>query len=104
MDFVKILTEPAILIITAFFLFFTIYVLIGYVNTEKYLKSVFEFLSGFNKKELSYRFNEIDEFMTNNSYTTTIWEDFKKALVFPDKLYAANQTIKATTSADIYLN
>ena len=36
-----------------------------------------------NKKEITYRFNQLDEFMSNNSYTNTSWEDFKKALIFP---------------------
>ena len=103
MNIVKILTEPAILIITTFFVFFICSILTSYTRTEKRLKSVYDFLKEFNKKELSYRFNEIDEFMIENSYTTTIWEDFKKALVFPDKLYAANQTVKIGTGSDIYL-
>ena len=103
MDFLKIITEPAILIITAFFVFFIVSILISYTKTEDNLKSVYNYLKDFNKKELSYRFNEIDEFMVQNSYTTTVWEDFKKALVFPDKLYAANQNVKVGTGSDIYL-
>lgn len=103
MDFIKIITEPAILIITAFFIFFVVSILSSYTRTEKKLKSVYDFLKEFNKKELSYRFNEINDFMNQNSYTTTVWEDFKKALVFPDRLYSANQTVKIGTGSDIYL-
>jgi len=99
MDFIQILKEPAILVITAFFLFFTFNVMLNYSKTEKNLKSVYKFLSTLNKKEVSYRFNQLDEFMISNPYTTTCWEDFKKALVFPEKLFTASQ---ATGSAANY--
>lgn len=105
MTLLSIFTEPAVLIITAFFLFFIITVLKNYTKIEKNLKSVCEFLNSMNKKEVSYRFNQLDEFMSSNSYTNTTWEDFKKALIFPEKLYTAAQGAKTGTSysPDIYL-
>ena len=105
MTFTSIFTEPAILIISAIFLFFIMTVLKNYNKTEKNLKSVYEFLLSMNKKEISYRFNQLDEFMTANSYTNTSWEDFKKALIFPEKLYTASQNAKAGNnySPDVYL-
>ena len=71
MTIIGILTEPAILIITTFFLFFIMTVLRNYTRIEKNLKAVYEFLKSLNKKEISYRFPQLDEFMTNNSYTST---------------------------------
>ena len=73
--------------------------------SEKCLKSVDVFLSSLDRKELSYRYNQLDEFMTNNSYTKTCWEDLKKALIFPEKLYSASQTVKSgnNVASDIYL-
>lgn len=105
MNLISILTEPAILIITFFFLFFLLTILINYTRTEKSLKSVYNMLSSMDKKELSYRFQQLDEFMKNNSYTSTSWEDFKKALIFPEKLYTASQQDKIANnySPDIYL-
>ena len=103
MTLIKILTEPAILIITAVFLFFIMTVLKNYARVEKNLKSVYNFLSALNKKELSYRFQELDEFMKNNSFTTTAWEDFKKALIFPEKLYIASQNSNGEYKPEIYL-
>ena len=103
MSLIKIITEPAILIITAFFIFCIITVLKNYSKTEKNLKSVYEFLQTLNKKELSYRFNQLDEFMKNNAYTSTSWEDFKKALIFPEKLFTASQSTKGNYSPEIYL-
>ena len=63
MTFLDILKEPAILIITAAFLFFIMTVLRNYARVEKNLKSVKDYLSSLNKKELSYRFQEMDNFM-----------------------------------------
>jgi len=105
MTIISILTEPAILIITGFFLFFIMYSLRNYNKTEKNLKSVYSFLTTLNKKEMSYRFNQLDEFMTSNNYTNTVWEDFKKALIFPEKLYTAAQANKAGSNyaPEIYL-
>lgn len=94
--FVNVITQPAILIITAVFLFFIMSVLITYNKTEKSLKSVYTFLQEMSKKELSYRFNQLDEFMHSNFYTTTSWDDFKKALIFPEKMFTATQNSQKT--------
>ena len=105
MTILKIITEPAILIITVFFLFFIMTVLKNYAYVEKNLNSVYNFLKSLNKKELSYRFNELDNFMKNNPFTSTSWEDFKKALIFPEKLYIAttNPTNTGDFKPEIYL-
>ena len=105
MTILKIITEPAILIITVFFLFFIMTVLKNYAYVEKNLNSVYNFLKSLNKKELSYRFNELDNFMKNNPFTSTSWEDFKKALIFPEKLCIAtkNPTNTGDFKPEIYL-
>ena len=104
MDLVRVVSEPAILIISAIFLFFILSILKNYTRTEKNLKSVYNFLKTMNKKEMSYRFNQLDEFMNENTYTCTIWEDFKKALIFPEKIYTATQNTKVGNHIpEIYL-
>lgn len=105
MTFITVITEPAIIIITAMFLFFILTVVKNYSRTAKNLKSVYNFLLSLDKKEISYRFNQLDEFMSKNSYTSTSWEDFKKALIFPEKLYTASQNTRATVNIapEIYL-
>lgn len=105
MTFSSIFSEPAIIIISIIFLFFILYTLKSYVKTEKNLKSVYNFLKTFEKKEISYRFNQLDEFMLSNTFTSTSWEDFKKALIFPEKLYLASQTSKANSNyaPEVYL-
>ena len=65
MTFLEILKEPAILIITATFLFFIMTVLRNYSKVEKNLNSVLNVLTSLNRKELSYRFQELDNLMKN---------------------------------------
>lgn len=98
MTFLTIITEPAIIIITAFFIFFIVYAFMNYIKIENGLKPVADFLKSLNKKELSYRFNQLNEYMLSVPYTMTAWEDFKKALVFPDKIFGATQS--ANTNSD----
>ena len=103
MTFLDVLKEPAILIITATFLFFIMTVLRNYSKVEKNLNSVLNVLTSLNKKELSYRFQELDNLMMSNSFTSTPWEDFKKALIFPEKLFVASQAQSADFKPEIYL-
>ena len=105
MTIFSILTEPAILIITVFFLFFIMTVIRNYTKVQNNLNAVYNFLKTLDKKELSYRFQQLDEFMAANSFTSTAWEDFKKALIFPEKLFIASQNAKSTGDfkPEIYL-
>ena len=103
MSIFKILTEPAILIITLFFLFFIMMVLRNYIRVKNNLSSVYNFLYSLEKKEISYRFKELDEYMSSNEFTSIPWEDFKKALIFPEKLYVTSQNISGDFKPDIYL-
>ncbi len=105
MDLLKLAAEPAILIITGCFIWFTLTVFINYTKVNINLKRVSNYLHSLDKKEISYRFNQINDFMSANAYTSTIWEDFKKALIFPEKLYLASQGTKNQneTQSDIYL-
>ncbi len=101
MGFIKIMEEPAILIITSVFVIFVLTILRNYLKTEKALSAVFKVLTSMDKKDISYRFKELDEFMGTNAYTNTVWEDFKKALIFPDKLFTLDKSLGY--NPDIYL-
>lgn len=105
MTILSIILEPAILIITVIFLFFIMTVLKNYRKVEFNLCSIYEFLKSLDKKELSYRYQELDKFMISNAFTATAWEDFKKALIFPEKLYVASQNVNSTDNyrPEIYL-
>ena len=76
----------------------------NYSRVHSNLKEISDTLKGIDKKEISYRFKQLDSYMTSNSYTSVIWEDFKKALIFPDKFYLS-QNMKASPEqqTDIFL-
>ena len=104
MTIISILIEPAILIITVFFLLFIMTILKNYRKVKLNLCSIYEYLKTLNKNELSYRYQELDKFMSSNDFTSTAWEDFKKALIFPEKLYVASQnTNNDNYRPEIYL-
>lgn len=105
MNFFDVLTEPAVIIITLFFLSFIFHVLASYSKVQNNLSSVLNFLRNVNKKEVSYRFKQLDELMSTNTFTVTAWEDFKKALIFPEKLHVASQVQNTNNdyNPDIYL-
>ena len=105
MNFLNIIYEPAILIIICCFLFFLFILCSNYIKVKNNLNNIITNLQNISKKELSYKFNQLDEFMINNSYTSTIWEDFRKVLIFPDKLYIAthNANTLKDVNSDIYL-
>ena len=104
MSFITILTEPAILVIILVFLCFIFITLKNYSRVHSNLKEISDTLKNIDKKEISYRFKQLDSYMTSNSYTSVIWEDFKKALIFPDKFYLS-QNMKASSEpqTDIFL-
>ena len=88
----KILAEPAILIITFVFITFLCIVYFNYSVIQKNLKAVLFKLREYSANDLSYRFGTLDEFMKENKLTKSIWEDFKKALIFSGNLYAPGQS------------
>ncbi len=105
MTFITILTEPAILIIISVFLCFIFITLKNYVKVNSNLKEISNTLKNIDKTELSYKYKQLDLYMLSNSYTSVVWEDFKKALIFPDKFYLSSQNTNSTTEpqTDIFL-
>ena len=96
MSIINIIFEPAIIIISLSFLFFILLVIKEYLRVKSNLSSVYSFLRGLSKKEISYRFSELDNFMSTRMYTSSIWEDFKKALIYPERLYIHSQNAKTS--------
>ena len=101
----NILYEPAILVIVVIFLCFTVVTISNYSYIQSKLSKVYKLLHGTEKKEISYKFNQIDEFMSSDNYTSIVWEDFKKALIFPEKFYLAAHSSRtlSETNSDICL-
>ncbi|MBQ7125903.1 hypothetical protein IJO12_02340 [bacterium] len=106
MTFLDILLQPAILIITACFLFFFLITVKNYIYIKNNLKSVYLFLQTLDKKEVIYRYNDLENFLLSNKCTCTAWEDMRKALIFPDKLYniTAENIAGLNYTPEIYLS
>ncbi len=86
MDLLKIFTDIPILIVIFTFLFSIIYCAKNYLYVNKNLKEFLAFISNFKKTDLNFRFKEIDELMTANSYVSAAWLEFKNTLVYSESI------------------
>ena len=71
-------------------------VLNDYFFVNKNLKIFLDFISGFKKTDLSFRFREIDEWMLYNPYLSGAWIDFKNTLVFSESVALKNSNNDVT--------
>lgn len=86
MDFFKYLADIPILIVVTVFIISTIYCYSKYMQTGKNLKILITFMENFKRNDLNFRFKEIDGWMLNNPYVSTIWTEFKNTLVFSESI------------------
>lgn len=92
MDISKIVSEPAVIIILAVFVFLLIYMVSRYTYIAKNLQRLINKLSEYKKQELLYRFSELDEYFTNDKFLANIWTEFKKIVIFPEKIYVKSDS------------
>ena len=86
MSLLHIFTDIPILIVLSTFLFALIYCFKNYFFINKNLKIFYAFISGFRKTDLNFRFKEIDEWMSSNSFVSAQWLEFKNTLVFSESV------------------
>jgi hypothetical protein len=91
-----VLTDPPILIVLTVFISAMVYTLKSYLSVSKNLKSLHAFLGQFKKADLNFRFREIDEWMSLNSYVSSKWNEFKNTLVFSESVALANRDQELT--------
>jgi hypothetical protein len=91
MKFLEYLFNPAILIVLVTFFSFIIYYVtkLNYINLR--LVELLSFLKTFKKADLIFRFKELDELMSNNSYVVNAWTEFKNTLVFSESVSLKNE-------------
>ncbi len=87
MDIVRILCEPAVIIILSVFLVLLIYTVVKYCYISNNLQRLSQKFGEYKKQELLYRFKELDEYFLNDKFTSSIWTEFKKIVIFPEKIY-----------------
>ena len=86
MNLAHIFTDIPILIVLSTFVISTLFCLNRYFYINKNLKIFLKFLQNFKKTDLNFRFKEIDEWMTLNSYVSGAWLEFKNTLVFSESV------------------
>ena len=86
MNLMHIFTDIPILIVLFTFLFSIIYCMKNYIYVSKNLNIFLAFISGFKKTDLTFRFKEIDEWMSLNPYVSSAWLEFKNTLVFSESI------------------
>lgn len=91
MNFIKILSEVPIGIVLVVFIASTIYCLVKYLDTEKNLNVLIQFISTFKRNDLNFRFKELDTWMASNPYVSAIWNEFKNTLVFSESVALKTQ-------------
>jgi hypothetical protein len=86
MNLYGIISDIPILIVILVFTVSTLYCTSKYKQTGKNLQILTKFLSGFKKNDLNFRFKEIDVWMKNNPYVSSIWAEFKNTFVFSESI------------------
>lgn len=92
MDILKIISEPAVGIIIAIFIFLLAYTVSKYCYISNNLKRLNNKLSEYKKQELLYRFSELNESLCNDKFITNIWTEFKKIVIFPEKIFVKSDS------------
>lgn len=86
MNILKLLFDPAILIVLATFSGITFYYIkkVNLINRE--LLNFLNFLKKFKKSDLFFKFKELDNGMSSIPYVATLWSDFKNTLMFSESI------------------
>lgn len=96
MNFLNLIADIPILIVIIVFISSTIYCFSKYNATGKNLKLIINYMEGFKKNDLNFRFKEIDTWMSQNPYVSAAWMEFKNTLVFSESiaLKSGNDNVK----------
>lgn len=98
----KLFLDPAILFIIILFISVLTYFILKAYQTNANLTSIISTLKTFKKGEIIYRFKELDTKLSQYSFISNYWKEFKQTLVFNDnanlKTSQINQTSANTTN------
>jgi len=87
----KILFDPAIIIIVAIFISILVYTYRSYTFVNSNLLTLFGILSKYKKSDISFRFGEFDSAMSKMQFISGLWHEFKSTLVFSESVAVKNQ-------------
>jgi hypothetical protein len=86
MNLYDFVSDIPILIVIIVFAISTLYCSSKYIKTGKNLQILINYLSNFRRNDLNFRFKEIDNFMKENPYVSSIWTEFRNTLVFSESI------------------
>ncbi len=86
MNIVRIIFDPAILIIITTFVSLVYYTYKKYSNVNENLNWLNSLLSKFKKSDLSFRFGEFDAAISKSKYFVNSWLEFRNTLVFSESV------------------
>lgn len=87
----KFIFDPAIIIILAAFVSSLVFIVKKFTFVNSNLIWLINFLSKFKKSDLSYRFGEFDKVISQNSYVSSVWHEFRNTLVFSESVAIKKQ-------------
>lgn len=91
MEILKILSDPAILIVLATFTGIIIYFTKKVNRVNKDLVSLSNFIKKFKKSDLLFNFKELDDGMSTLPAIAHLWHDFKNTLMFSESVSLKNE-------------
>lgn len=91
MKIIEYLLNPAILIVLVTFLSIIIYYVRKVNSINLKLMELLGFLRTFKKTDLTFKFKELDAWMSQNPYVTNSWAEFKNTLVFSESFSVKNE-------------
>lgn len=91
MEILKYIFNPALMIIFLFFVLSVGYCVYKYQLINREMLKLLAFLKQFKKADLSYRFKEFDEGLTENPYISDVWVEFRNTLVFNENVALRNE-------------
>ena len=91
MNIIKFVFNPAVIIIFATFVSTIVFCVQKFLYVNKNLLWLGSFLSKFKKTDLSYRFGEFDKVISQNSYVSSAWQEFRNTLVFSESVALKKQ-------------
>lgn len=91
MHFLKILLNPAILIVIMTFIGISVYYVKKIKLINKELLILIAFLKKFKKSDLTFRFKELDNGMSSIPYVANLWAEFKNTLMFSESVSLKNE-------------
>lgn len=104
----NILLNPVVLAILVLFLSVLVYFIKSTQAINQSLNNLTNVLKSFKKGNIAFRFKELDEILSNNTFISNYWIEFKNTLVFNESIQINNTTaatsIQCTIDSGYFFN